>query len=190
MIRLKRSFFILLPLILGSVSFAFAQKDYVVTLKQDTIWGEAKNYGADWLKFLPADSAKKQRYKPGQIKSFYHDERHVEYHSIKLITEKKEFFLQKLESGKITLFQLVQVVPGPHSVMATRWYATKGDQTLAEIKTNTMVGSRKERKNAFTALIEDDAELLQQYVASGEFGFEFLRTMIKQYNKRALPQSK
>jgi len=168
----------------------FAQKDYIVTLQQDTLRGKINSFSDNVLKFRQMDSSSNVKFQLDQLKSVYYHKSKSEYFPVRVPGEKKDLFLKRVESGKIQIYELLRTVYmysqyGGSSSSTRTWYAVKGDAAAVEIKTNKILsGSRKERKDAFYNLIKDDAALAKQFMDVDEFSFDFLQATVKRYNSR------
>lgn len=176
-----------------TICFAFnasAQKDYIITLKEDTLRGKIKNFSSNTVKFIQTDSSAKLKYDPNQIRSFYYDKTKSAYRSMNIPNEKSRFFLEIIEKGKITIYELIKgsvggTQYGGSGSASRQWYAVKGSDSPIEIKSTALLGgSRKERKEAFLKLIEDDPALTKQFLEVNEFSFDFLLSIVKRYNSK------
>jgi len=169
----------------------FAQKDYIVTLQQDTLRGKINSFNDNVLKFRQTDSSSNVKFQLDQLKSVYYHKSKSEYFPVRIPGGKKDLFLKRVESGKIQIYELVRTTSfqsqygGMASSSIRTWYAVKGDAAAVEIKTNNLLGgSRKERKDAFCDLIKDDAALAKQFLDANDFSFDYLQITIKLYNSR------
>lgn len=187
MIRSKK-ITITLCIAICSITSAFAQKDYVVTLTGDTLRGRINADGLKDLKIRFADTLKKVKYKSSAILSYHVDKHNKDYESVQVPSKKDKLFLLRMETGKIVLYQLLESYSGGYparSYTSINWYAAKEGEPLFEVKTNDLKGGRKERKDAFYKAIEDNPLVAQKYLAEDKFSFDQIRSIISEYNAAA-----
>jgi len=167
-----------------------AQKDYVITLAGDTLLGKIRKPFLDGLKFQEAGK-KESIYIGTEIyKEYYFSKDSTHYVAVKLSESKKLEFLKRLEHGKIQLF--IKVVNGPGMMGAggvmmggnstSYWYAGFSLDSLKEIKTNGLLGTRSQREKNFHSLIESYPELLEDFKNEKDFSIDMLRSYVKKYN--------
>ncbi len=190
----------LLACILGTNGNLFAQTDYIITNNGDKVMGEVKSHTVDKVKFLPAGQKKSAKYKPSEIKEAY-KAGHGVFRSILVPKRKKPCFLQVLEDGKIKLYEYYKVsynyygmygssmsvgpglgYGGGYNSTKKTWYAQKDGGELVDIKTNQIWGSRKARKEGFLNLVNDNKHVADRYAAEDKFNFDFVRSLIVEYN--------
>lgn len=186
-----------------STANIFAQTDYVITNDGTKIMGEVKNHGVDKVKFKAAGQEKNKKYKPADIKETY-KAGHGVFRSLLTPKSKKKVFLQVLEDGKIKLYEYFKTstiygssmgTPGAgfggvgygstYNMSNKSWYAQKDNGELIDIKTTEIWGSRKERKAKFLNLVQDNAHVADRYKAEDKFNFDFVRSLIVEYNTSA-----
>ncbi|WP_316798405.1 hypothetical protein [Pedobacter frigidisoli] len=160
-----------------------AQSEYVVTLQNDTIKGEVKNYFDYLVKFIPEGGSEKVKYSTNEIKSF-HVEKTRKYptdcEAVKLPDKKNILFAHRVISGKITLYELIEtsVSYDGRSSSSVTWYVKKQGQEIIAIKTSRISFSRKERDEALFALLKDKPEVANRYQNEDKFSFDFIRSII------------
>lgn len=192
------SIFIFLFSLTSSITL-YAQTDYVITNDGVKVMGEVKSHNVDKVKFIPDGEKKTKKYKPEDIKEAY-KAGHGIFCSLILPGDKKASFLQLLDKGKIELYEFFKngyttmygtpmsngPSPGPfvgvRSNPVRYWYARKEGGDLVEIKTNMIWGSRKDRKDNFSALIKDNDHVLNRYQTKDKFTFDFIQSLIVEYN--------
>jgi hypothetical protein len=174
-----------------------AQSDYIINNDGNKVMGEVKNHNVDKVKFLPAGEKKAQKFKPEDIKEAF-KAGHGIFQSQNLPNGKGRFFVQLLEDGKIKLYEFFKngytttygapVAYGGTGTFSygnnpTRyWYANKEGGDLVEVKSNQIWGSRKNRKDNFSALINDNQHVADRYQTEDKFTFDFIRSLIVEYN--------
>lgn len=172
-----------------------AQKkaEYVITKKGDTIMCTIKDAFLSSLKYTPVNSTQTEKISTATIKEYYAQTDQNPYVMKKLPDRSKLKFVERLEFGRITLYQLFEQgytggMYGGHSVSKVVLYAEKqGNDSLFLIKTSDMfnfVNNRKQRKESFNNMIADDDELVQQFTSSSSYGFDKIRAAVKAYNKK------
>ncbi len=165
-----------------------AQSEYIVTLQNDTIKGEVKNYQEDVVKFIPEGGNERVRYKATEIKAFHVKlkKSEIDLEAMKLPDKRKTLFVNRVLSGKIILYELIETFykyNGGISYGVT-WYVKKLDQDIMEIKTSEMSFNRKEREDAFLTLLKDNPKVAEQYQNGGKFNFDFIKSIISAYNQQ------
>lgn len=192
--------------LLASIFFLFlltsgidtnAQTDYIINNEGVKVMGEVKNHNVDKVKFIAVGEKKADKYKPEDIKEAY-KAGHGVFRSLILPGDKSASFLQLLEDGKIKLYEFFKngyttTYGAPVSYGGTGtymgrstptryWYAQKEGGELVEIKSNQIWGSRKGRKDNFSKLINDNQHILDRYQTADKFTFDFIRSLIVEYN--------
>ncbi|MFD2581623.1 hypothetical protein ACFSR6_03915 [Pedobacter vanadiisoli] len=164
-----------------------AQSEYIVTLQNDTIKGKVKNYLEDVVKFIPEGSTERVRYKPTEIKAFHVKlkKEEIDLEAIKLPGKRKPLFVNRLLSGKIILYELVETFVRYNGGIShgVTWYVKKLDQDIVEIKTSELSFNRKGREDAFLVLLKDNPKVAEQYQNGGKFSFDFIKSIINAYNQ-------
>ena len=186
--KIFTSAFMILSLL--SANLLKAQKDYVVTLAGDTLKGEVFTTLFGTVKFADQSTGKEQKITPANIKSYFISDDSLTYAAVKTSPNAKPEFLKRLLNGRIQLFQKINSSPGrmgAGGVMSvgtstSYWYAGFNVDSLVEIKTNGLFGSRAEREKKFYALIESYPELLEDFKKEKNFSFEILKSYIRKYN--------
>lgn len=168
---------------------ANAQKvDFVITAKGDTLAGTVVGILFTSVKFKELTGTTFTKFTPYQIKEI-RTKKQV-YVSKQLPYEMEPLFLKRIENGSISLYEYLKTTGAAGETYIKRWYASKNQEPLIELKTNWGANSsRKERKEAFEELIRDDAELLALYKSQNSFEQNFLRTLIRKYNNKALAKN-
>ncbi|SHG12261.1 hypothetical protein [Pedobacter caeni] len=170
-----------------SIATVYAQKDYVVTTQKDTLWGKINDYNLNKVKYRQTDSSDKVKYSPLEVDAFHLEKKQEDYQAVQPSKWDKKVFLLRIEFGKISLFEYVNSFSGykgaSHTIVT--WYASKGNGIPIEVKSNNLIGSRKDRKDAFYSLIEDNKTIAERYLAADKFSFDQVREVIKQYNTEA-----
>lgn len=167
--------------------FVFAQKDYIVNNAGDTTRGQfKKQLISTGLKLKAIGKSQYEDVNYDDLSAYYKSKDSSSYVLKVIPTRKKPLFLQRLQNGKIKLYQ--HFIAGTYGYMGggspsqTIWYASKDDGELLEIKTNNVLGTREERKNNFFNLIGDYKELWDDFIAEKNFGYEMIESYIKKYN--------
>jgi len=58
------------------------------------------------------------------------------------------------------------------------------DQEIIEIKTSKLSLSRKERDEALFALLKDNPKVAERYQSESKFSFDFIKSIISDYNQQ------
>ena len=158
--------------------------DYIITLKRDTLWGIVNNEHSTHIKFLGDTAYDYVKIKSTEIKG-YKRKKSI-YSSEILPDEFTPVFLQVLRDGKIKLYEYYKSTGSGVNYSGSyirRWYVKKDDDPLFEVKSNWGGAStRKERKEAFKALIADYKELGEKWERTEAFDFDTVSAIIEEYN--------
>lgn len=190
--------FIFLFLCISSIGLGsdlYAQTDYIINNDNAKIMGEVKSHNVDKVKFIPAGEKKVQKFNAEQLKEVY-QAGHGVYRSIVREEGGSPSFLQVLEDGKIKLYEYYQAGSTMYSAPMAgggmgfvggsgpkkRWYAQKDGGAVADIKSNGIWGSRKDRKDNFLNMIKDNPHVAERYAKADKFSFDFVRSLIVEYN--------
>ncbi|MDB5007010.1 MAG: hypothetical protein JWP45_1403 [Mucilaginibacter sp.] len=184
---------LIIALILDSGSL-FAQRDYVVTLKNDTIKCEIKRSLITGNFRYRIDTNKGFKSLPVQDYKEIFDSRDT----ILVILKNPPplghpYFVYWLERGKINLYeQIIWSGSGTTRSSSKYWYATKGkSDSLIQIKTDALmynhIGTHKQRIQSFLNLINDCeyvATELQHSDIQKSYDFDRIREYIQMYNQK------
>ncbi|TCC91834.1 hypothetical protein EZ428_08785 [Pedobacter frigiditerrae] len=167
--------------------FVFAQKDYIVNNAGDTTKGQfKKQLISTGLKFRANGKSQFEDVNYDDLSAYYKSKDSSSYVLKTIPTRKKPLFLERLENGKVKLYE--HFIAGTSGYMGagtasqTIWYASKDNGDLLEIKTNNILGTREERKSNFYDLIGDYKELWNDFIAEKNFSYEMIESYIKKYN--------
>jgi len=176
-------FILSLQVFLASFFVSYAQSDFIITSKGDTLLGELRSSNDNWVKFKGKEQSKFQKLPSIEVKEVYSsfDDAHYAYKVVKL--GNSPIRLARLRKGKINLYERRTYTYTQYgSSTNVNWYAEKDGHELVEIKTNSFWGSREARKNAFSQLIADQPTILEIFNKEEKFSFKFLDKLIEQYN--------
>ena len=173
--------------------FASAQNDFVVTMENDTIRGQAITglFGGAVKKFIPV-SGGKIKVKPDKIKEYYISS--SQKNMVAKITPgtTREIFLERLEKGSIELYELnrthyhYSAYGGGTTSRQVNWYVSKAGAPIVLLKHNSwLTFSKDRRKNEFFDLIKDNQELADRFTTSDKFSFKEIKSLISLYNEDA-----
>lgn len=174
-------------LLTNLVNVAVAQTGYVVTLSNDTLHGEFKYPLLGNMIFIESKTNKQYTVSVKEFLEYYSSRDSINYVALKTPYQAKPIFLQRLENGKIKLF-----VEGMNhnfnfsgmmsSSSQTFWYASKDGEKALDIKGNSAIKTRNERKQNLYNLIRDYPELLENFKREKGYDYETIRAYIKKYN--------
>jgi hypothetical protein len=170
-----------------------AQNEYVITSNGDTLKCEIKSGTLFNLtpRYKTATMTDFARLDPAVVKQYQRKKEKHPFRAVVPPNKKHPTYLEVLEEGKINLYEQV-ITSGafPHSYTNTYWYASKGTDSLTQVKTSALLSSnsRKDRKQAMLNLISDNKMVLDQYVAADDFGFDQIRATIHYYNTGEPPK--
>ncbi len=175
---------------------AMAQKEYIVTLKRDTLWGEVSKTIFGKPRFAEAGQSKTIAINVKNTKAYHRiiSLKKSETFVARILPEKsKPIFLQLHEQGDIQLYEMERTSGTMYgSVTVTSWFASKGDGPLIYLKTSGLSFARAEKENNFEQLLGDSPALWAKFKAEKSFSFSMLRNYIKLYNqeKKTMTTSK
>jgi len=160
----------------------FAQKDYIVTNDNDTIYGKLKKPLFGGLRLVKGDD--EIQVKADSIKLIYRDKTKETACSKSLPGSDRLIFLDRIQDGKIRLYSYtITYNTGTSTYSTTTWYGEKDGIPLDEIKTSGLRGGKQDRKDFFLSLIADDPEITQKY-NDGKFKLKTLLALVEEYNKK------
>lgn len=175
-----KKFFLTIALLVA-VLVSKAQSDYYITAKNDTVFGELKTTSDDWIKFKEKDQSKFAKIPSTDLSRVYDSPNNKIY--VYKDVDGKLMLLQLVEEGKINLYERRTYHYSQYgSTTNVNWFAEKNGSPIVEIKTNSFWGSKEKRKNAFTNLIADKPEIMDEFTNEEKFSFKFLQNLIKKYN--------
>ncbi|NQX52088.1 hypothetical protein HQN86_00530 [Pedobacter panaciterrae] len=196
-VRIKSPFLFFCFLFSFATSKVQAQTDFVIMNDGTKLMGEIKNQNLKKVKFIGSGEKKVRKFGPTDITEVYKTGRET-FRSVGLPGNKGRFFLQVLENGRIKLYEYFKggmgrtpAVPNSYGGSGLGfggngplqyWYAQKDNGELVEVKSNQMWGSRKTRKDNFSTLIADNPRILDRYIKEDKFTFDFVRSLIEEYN--------
>lgn len=168
---------------------ATAQQDYIIKVEKDTIYGNVSNNLFGKPRFTAADESESQPVSANDVKEYFDLKANECYVAKVLPGKSRNEFLQRLENGKIQLFEFFKSTyspqPGGGAIYNNqrRWFVCKGNGPLVEVKRNQLGGSRKKRKDAFYLLIADNKAVSEKFESEDKFSFNRLRELIREYNQ-------
>ncbi|MCZ4243773.1 hypothetical protein [Pedobacter punctiformis] len=189
--------FLCLFVLVCSAKFSFSQikNDYVITSKGDTIRCEIKEEIFGAIKYKAEGSDRYIKVKPKEIKEYFYSKYEHPYVSI-IFPNGYSTFLERLETGKINLYQQLRtstMMSGKTAMVSSttdiQWYAEKGESGFKLIKTNHIINisnSKKDRKATLNEFIADNTALSAQFKDADTYAFNEIRKIIKTYNEQAL----
>jgi hypothetical protein len=159
-------------------------QDYIVTLTNDTIYGDLQ------FRFsMPSTLETEQDSYPVDIKSVdsWFSASHKTLARRRVLPGKKKYiFLPVLESGAISLY-VFTIAGGVNGTATTTYYAQKHDSALVEVWTNRGIfgNDNKTQRQAMEALITDNAAVKQTFESDTKYDAIDAQYYIHEYNKSA-----
>jgi hypothetical protein len=166
-------------------------RDYVITLKGDTVKGQVLWVSDGAVKIDPFSETHSVKYKAADIKEAC--KTGEVYVPIKVsLTFRDIVIVKRLQHGVIDLYEYFQQNTTQYGTASqSTWYAGKRGVAVTEIKTSGIGGmSRAERKKNFMALISDNATLSSEFDSKKDYSFDYLADVIKRYNLQEIQKSK
>jgi hypothetical protein len=166
-------------------------RDYVITLKGDTVKGQVLWVSDGAVKIDPFSETHSVKYKAADIKEAC--KTGEVYVPIKVsLTFRDIAMMKRLQHGIIDLYEYFQQNTTQYGTASqSTWYASKPGVPVTEIKTSGIGGmSRAERKKNFMTLIADNPALSTEFDSKKDYSFDYLADVIKRYNQQAIEKSK
>jgi hypothetical protein len=166
-------------------------RDYVITLKGDTVKGQVLWVSDGAVKIDPFTETHSVKYKAADIREACKTGQ--VYVPIKVsLTFRDIVIVKRLQHGVIDLYEYFQQNTTQYGTASqSTWYASKAGVAVTEIKTSGIGGmSRAERKKNFMALIADNPALATEFDSKKDYSFDYLADVIKRYNQQAVEKSK
>jgi len=190
---MNKKFTITLALILFITCISLSSKaqkiDYVITNKGDTLAGQIIGERMSWFKFKSQTDTKFQKFTASEVAEYRTDKKR--YFSKVLPGEEEPTFVMRFEDGPISLYQYLKYTNPAGNNYILRWYASKNNGPLVELKSNWgATTSREERKENFEALISDNAIVLSKYKAAHSYSFDIIESLVKNYNMTSMASNK
>lgn len=193
-----RALYLLAFLSLGIYFSARAQdkadtisRDYVISLKGDTIKGPVLWISEGALKMDPFKETRTVKYKAADIKEARKSG--LLYFPVRVSLLLHDIvFAKRLEHGAIDLYQYYRESTSQYGTASqTIWYAGKAGIPVAEIKTSGIGNiSRAERRKNLMALIADNETLSKEVDSKNDYSFDYLFDVIKRYNQQLAEANK
>jgi hypothetical protein len=166
-------------------------RDYVITLKGDTVKGQVLWVSDGAVKIDPFSETHSLKYKAAEIKEACKTGQ--VYVPIKVsLTFRDIVMVKRLQHGIIDLYEYFQQNTTQYGTASqSTWYASKAGVAVTEIKTSGIGDmSRAERKKNFMKLIADNQALASEFDSKKDYSFDYLADVIKRYNQQAVEKSK
>jgi hypothetical protein len=175
----------LLVLLLAlSTTSAYAQNDYVVINKNDTIRGSLEPIYKAYPKLI--SGSKTIWCHPSIVKSYFNSKKGSLYRSVMMTGAEEPIFLQILETGKINLYEWEYSYDNTGTTTTSiTWYADKAGYPLKEVKRTGVGGNASARKVAMEFLLSDNGPIAQEFINKETYSFDYLRATIRKYNAEA-----
>jgi hypothetical protein len=186
-------------LVLASLNLKAQNKDYVITIRGDTLACTITTPAfVPNGKYKTAQMNRPREISENEIKEYYISKDRILYREVLKRPGKaaSALFMVVLESGKINLYDettnTTYMNSGPYggvsSSSSTVWYISKGSDTIKPIKnsdfsiSSVFFKSRKTRENVFAGMIMDNKEVYDKYLADDKFSFKQVRYLVHLYN--------
>lgn len=161
----------------------FAQNDYIVTLTNDTIFGDIydDNYNRVYLK--QGDEREGKKFKAAEILSYHKHKKSKTFHRVNRSLEKERYsLLPAIVQGKICVYEYV-VQTG--TVANISYFASKNRKDFFEIKNNAfygIFGRSNKQKDLLYQLLKDNEAVAAKYVEENKTSIKNLIKIIEEYN--------
>jgi hypothetical protein len=192
----------ILSLILFLVAFyqarCFAQNDYFVTTRNDTVYcqikdGHYRSFVSKGLMQYKNSTGKTYQVRLDTVQAFFVAGDTAIYVLKYLPVSNSRVYLRWLEKGKINLYEELAYANN-YSEENKYWFISKGTESLVQIKTNGTygnIGSRKDRVKAFLNAVSDCPNVtteLKYTDLDKNYDFDVVRGFIKMYNEHCAGQ--
>ena len=184
-----------LTLLLSAKNLKAQNRDYVITNSGDTI--KCTIAGPSLLKvykYKTSDNGEFIKIKEQNIRDFYLGDKNILMRFVYIEDDAMANLMKVIENGRISLYEVVidhirtnSLNNGTFDVSNTEWFVSKESDTVSLLKYNGTADlkglkGRKQRKDDFKKMIEDNKEVYNKYIASKDFSFEQLRGLVHSYN--------
>jgi hypothetical protein len=188
-----KSILVLICIFCASTLTVYAQDDYVITLKEDTLRCKIKRKilispfesGTENYKYQTLAMTKAEIISLKEIKEFALAKKDLLFRAIADYNGELKFMIV-LENGKLCLYEYTppSYNTGSNNIQpSTSWYLGKGDKVIF-LKTNSIIAnkSRKERKDEFAEMLKDNKDVYDLFVREDKFSGDEVRRVIQLYN--------
>lgn len=157
---------------------ANAQKDYIITVKGDTIPCTISTSLSGKERYKINGEA--TRIKPGAIREYYIAHKSLRERSVYPDGNTLPVFMIVVEEGPITLYKTVPY----NNKSATEWYIGKGSDRVDGLKTSGLylARSREQRKDILATMLKDNPGVYEKYRGDDKFTFKQIRNLVHLYN--------
>jgi len=163
----------------------YAQGDYVITVKGDSIACEINTPLIGSTKYKSDAMSRSEKIKPDEIKEYYIARKNTLYRSVFLDDKTKPVFAVVIEKGKISLYEVKYTnYSGTTTTTTTVWYVGKGSDHVSDLKTNGLFTNtaRQQRKDDFGEMLMDNKDVYDKYKSEDKFSFRQIRNLVHLYN--------
>lgn len=158
-----------------------AQEDFIITLKNDTIFGNVKpGLLSDYI--LKSKVGENISFSPKTVNGYYLFKKKQKFISSNIPNSEQKYFLQVLEAGKINLYE--HKVRTPEGVWIITWFANKEGREWADVITDRLFAKIKLRKDIFANLIGDNKGLNESFQEEKKYNFDIVRKYVMNYNSQ------
>jgi len=181
-----KTFILFTTLFITCTAVAFAQKkDYVITLKGDTIQCSISKplIGAPRYKVNGGENI---AIHPDSISEYYRANKKLRCRAVYNGDTTKPEFMTVVENGTVSLYEVVNTYyNGTVTTSTKNWYVGKGSNRVSELKTSALLfldKSRKDRKDEFANMLQDKHEIYDTYIKQKKFSFKQIQKLVHWYN--------
>lgn len=162
---------------------ANAQGDFIITLKNDTIKGTIKT-GLLSKYVFESNDGEKINISSDKINGYYLSDKKEKFvvNTLPDPKNKKRYFFQVLEEGRINLYQHEERTP--EGVRIITWYVSKLGGGWKDIFTDRLFSKIKPREIIFNDLISDNEDLAKSYQSEKKYNLAVKRKYISTYNNQ------
>lgn len=162
----------------------YAQADYIINLNNDTLKGTINFAVFSGASFKGPNDSRPKKIKTTEVKEYYISKLQKNYCARVLPFGTKPIFLERVERGKIELFELVTIVySGYVTSTSISWYASKDNSPLIILKHNSwLTFSKEKRKDELFNMVSDNAEVAERFKQEDSFTFKKVRELVAIYN--------
>lgn len=158
-----------------------AGKDYVITIKGDTIAAKLKYNFLGNVVYKLNGKGGAEPVDDGNIKEYYWaGERNPIFRLIQLPGTDKSVFAAVLESGSITLYKIkIQ----HYRYSSSTLYAAKNSEPVVEVINQKQIfGNHVQLTSNFTGLINDKKQVIDKFTQHHKYNFQLLQRTVHEYN--------
>jgi len=170
--------------------------DYVITTKGDTIHCNVDRPLIGKPRYQSKTMSKDEKITPDNISEYSYNFFGKLYRAVYRDDHPTKEFLEVVENGPISIYEIVRATPGPGVSIATGaslmlsvtssardWFIGKNSDNVHSIKSSLyLMGNHNGRKDEFGEMLKDKPDIYNKYMADDKFTFKQIKNLVHLYN--------